>query len=145
MLKKYWLAKTMKVNPRLAAAIQEPVRKLVCSLWKESGSTWSGEITSFRHDLIEFVASYEHCPVSVSEEERALHQKELEEYNDKITVMNELKEILGTSSEGWVSHERYAAVKEATEELKRELAMEQSNGNEELRQAWERWWPFSDK
>ena len=145
LLKKYWLAKTIQVNAQLAGAIQDPTRPLVSSLWNESGRTWAGEIASFRHDLMEFVDSYENCPVSFSEEERMLHRKELGEYNDMVKMMTQLKEMLGTSSEGWVSLERYEAVKQINEELKREIAVEQSCGDEELRRAWERWWPFSDR
>jgi hypothetical protein len=145
LLKKYWLAKTMQVNPQLAAAIQDPTRQLISSLWNESGRTWTGDIVSFRHDLMEFVDTYEKCPVSFFDEERTLHRKELEEYNDMVKMMAQLKEMLGTSSEGWVSLERYEAVKKINEELKMEIAVEQSCGDEELRRAWERWWPFSDR
>jgi Phosphotransferase enzyme family len=145
MVKKYWLAKTWNENPKLAAALQEPVRKLLLSLWTESGRTWTGELASFRHDLIEFVDTYEHCPVSFSQEERARHKEELEEYNYKIKFLNHFREVLGVSSEGWVSLDRYDAVTEANQELKQTFAVKQSNGDEELRQAWERLWPFSDK
>jgi len=55
-----------------------------------------------------------------------------------------LTELWGISSKGWVSHERYEAGEEVHEEFKRGFAMEQSNGDEELRQAWEKWYPFSD-
>lgn len=145
MVKKYWLAKAISLNPQLAASLQEPIRKLLLSLWTESGRTWNGELASFRHDLIEFVDTYEHCPVSFSQEERSHHKEEVEEYNDKIMALNKLREMLGVSSEGWVSHERYANVERANEELKKEIAEEQSEGDEELKKAWERWWPFSNK
>lgn len=144
MAKKYWLAKTINTNPKLAAALQEPIRKLLLPLWNESGRTWTGELASFRHDLIDFVDTYEQCPVSFSQDERTRHKEELQEYNNKVTVLKELREMLGVSSEGWVSHDRYDAVKQANEELKKEIAEEQSNGDEELRKAFERWWPFSD-
>ena len=52
--------------------------------------------------------------------------------------------MLGLSSEGWVSYERYDAVVQVNEELKKEIVEEQSVGDEELKRAWERWWPFSD-
>ena len=87
----------------------------------------------------------EHCPISFSPEERACHKEELEEYNNKVVVMNRLREMLGVSSEGWVSPERFDTVSQAIEELKRETANDLSDGNEEFRQEWERWWPFSDR
>jgi hypothetical protein len=145
MVKKYWLAKTIKINPQMAAALREPIHKLLIPLWIESGRTWTGELASFRHDLIEFVDTYENCPVSFSQEERSHHKEEVEEYNDKIIALKKLREALGVSSEGWVSHERYDTVMQVNEELKREIAEEASNGDEELRQDWERWWPFSDR
>jgi hypothetical protein len=119
MVKKYWLAKTFQLNPHLAAAFHEPIRKHLLSLWTESGRTWTGELTAFRHDLIQFVDICEHCPISFSQEERACHKEELEEYNNKVVVMNRLREMLGVSSEGWVSPERFDTVSQANEELKR--------------------------
>ena len=145
LLKKYWLAKTIQINPQLAGAILDPTRQLISSLWNESGLTWNGDIVSFRHDLMEFVDTYENCSVSFSDEEHSLHRKELGEYNDTVQMMTQLKEMLGTSSEGWVSFEQYEAAKQINEDLKREIAVEQSCGDEELRRAWERWWPFSDR
>ena len=148
MVKKYWLAKTININPQLAASLQEPIHKVLLSLWNQSGQsghTWTGELAGFRHDLIAFVDTYEQCPISFSREECACHKEELEEYNDKVIVLKELRDMLGVSSAGWVSHDRYAAAKKANEELKQEIAEEQSNGDEEVKQAWERWWPFSDK
>jgi len=62
-----------------------------------------------------------------------LHCEELEQYNDMVALLTWLRTMLGTSSEGWVSHERYEAVKEASEQLKREIVMEQNHGDEELR------------
>jgi hypothetical protein len=145
MVKKYWLAKTITVNPRLSAALQEPIHKSLLSLWHDSGRTWDGELAAFRHDLMEFVDTYRHCPVSFSEEERVCHKEEVQVYNDKITVLKEVQEILGVSSDGWVSHDRYDIVSKINEDLKREIAREASDGDEELRQGMERLWPFSDK
>jgi len=145
MVKKYWLAKTFQLNPHLAAAFQEPVRKHLLSLWTESGRTWTGELAAFRHDLIQFVDICEQCPISFSPEERTRHKEELEEYNNKVVVMNRLREMLGVSLEGWVSPERFDTVSQANEELKRETANDLCNGNGGFRQEWERWWPFSDR
>ena len=145
MLKKYWLAKTWNVNAKLAAALQEPPHNLLRSLWIESGRTWTGELASFRHDLIEFVDRSEDCPVSFSQEERAIHKQELEEYRHKVMFLNHFREVLGVSSEGWVSLDRYDVVMVANQESKRSFAIKQSNGDEKLREAWEQLWPFSDK
>ena len=86
----------------------------------------------------------EHCPISFSQEERTCQKEELEEYNNKALVMNRLREMLGVSSEGWVSPEHFDTVSHANE-VKRETANDLSHGNEEFRQDWERWWPFSDR
>jgi hypothetical protein len=91
---------------------------------------------------MEFVDTYQHCPVSFS---RVCHKEEVQDYNDKITVLKEVKEILGVASDGWVSHDRYDIVSKIIEDLKREIAREASDGDEHPRQELERLWPFSDK
>jgi hypothetical protein len=85
------------------------------------------------------------CPISFSDEEVALHEAEIEEYNEMVEMIVRMKETLGVSEEGRVSHERYEAVKAANEQLKNEVALSISEGDEELRKAWLKWWPFSDK
>jgi hypothetical protein len=145
MVKKYWLAKTITVNPRLSAALQQPIHKNLLSPWNESGRTWDGELAAFRHDLMKFVDTYQHCPVSFSEEECVCYKEQVQDYNDKITVLKEVKEILDVSSDGWVSHDRYDIVSKINEDLKREIAREASDGDEQLRQELERLWSFSDK
>lgn len=145
LLKKFWLAKTTQVNPQLMGAIQCPNQRLISSLWNGSGLTWNRDLFSFRHNLMEFVDNCENCPISFSDEERTLHREELGEYNDMVNTMTQLKEMLDTCSEGLVPLEQYEAAKQINEDLKRQLAVEESCGDEELRRAWERWWPFSDR
>lgn len=56
----------------------------------------------------------------------------LEQYNTMVAGLEQWRELLSMSSEGWVFHERYEAVKEVNEEFKRDFAMEQSHGDEEI-------------
>jgi len=91
MLKKYWLAQTMNVNPQLGAAAQEPVHRLISSI--QSGRTWKGQITALRHDLMDFMSYYKVYPVSFPDEERSLHCEEREQYNDMVVLPARLRTI----------------------------------------------------
>ena len=150
ILKKYWLGKTIQQNMRHAEVILAPGRELFSSVWSHSGGTWDDDVISFRQVLMAIVEGWQSfglegpCPVSFSEDEIQCHTKELEEYNDKTKVMVDIINTLGISRDGRVSHERFSAVKAANEEWKREIAIDFSEGNEELRDQWEKWWPFSD-
>jgi hypothetical protein len=116
-----------------------------------SGATWEGEIASFRHDLVDVVNTWqalgcdEPCPINFSSEEVHQHIEELEEYNDMMETMSDIINTLGISSEGRASRERYNAVKAANEEWRKSVAISPSNGDDELREKWEKWWPFSDR
>jgi hypothetical protein len=151
VLKKYWLAKTIRTNKQHSEAILDPWSRLLSSLWRGSGNTWEGEIASFRHDVMDVVDSWQAlgcngpCPVDFSSDEIRQHRKELAEYNHMVEAMEDIINTLGISDEGQVSHERYDAVKAANEKWKKKFAIHLSNGDVELSKLWEKWWPFSDR
>lgn len=150
-LKKYWLAKTIRENNRHAEAILACGRELLLSLWRGSGTSWDGEIASFRHDLMDVVNQWQtlgchgHCRIKFSSEEVQGHKEELEEYNDMVEMMEGITNTLGINAEGRVSHERYHAVKAANEDWRKSVAISLSDGDDDLREQWEKWWPFSDR
>jgi hypothetical protein len=151
MLQKYWLAKTIHMNIRHCEALLAPGIELLSSLWRGSGNTWEGEIASFRRDLMNVVDSWQRldcngpCPIEFSSDETLQHKEELTEYNDMMEVIEDIINTLDIDSEGRVSHERYDAVKAANEEWRKRTAMSISNGDDELRQLYEKLWPFSDR
>src|SRR5436190_22754869 len=86
-----------------------------------------------------------HCPIKFSSEEVQEHKEELEEYNDMVEMVEDIINTLGISVEGRVSHERYDAVKAANEDWRKSVAITLSNGDDDIREQWEKWWPFSDR
>jgi Phosphotransferase enzyme family len=148
-VKKYWLAKTYRENKNLADAFFWKYRTLIQSLHLDAGRSWEEEVEAFRHGLMQLSDNWEEMELEgekpvFTEAERMQHEEEIQEYNDMVEVLAEFDESLGLEEAGLVSHERYEAVVEANEELRRTMANRLGKGDEELTEKWYRWWPYSD-
>lgn len=148
ILKRYWLVATLKNNPRLGQHFNKlPYRQLRVSLHYNSANSWGGDIALLREDLIG-IAKLWHtfddspCPISFSEDELKRHEEDMEEYEAMRKSINIMKTTLGVGEDGWISNERYSAVKAVNEEWKESHMNRMSKEGQE---GFENWWPFSDR
>lgn len=66
----------------------------------------------------------------------------MEEYEAMRKSINIMKTTLGVGEDGWISNERYSAVKAVNEEWKESHMNRMSKEGQE---GFENWWPFSDR
>lgn len=151
LVKRYWLLKTLTKNKPLGRVFSRiPYRHLRLSLYYNSTNSWGEDIALLRRDLIEVINLWHYfddgsCPVSFSENELRKDRRELKAYNSMIESISILMTTLGVGKDGWVSNERYIAVKAANEEWKRDTSKSMSLGKPQHQEWWGKWWPFSDQ
>lgn len=149
---KYYEVLTAKKNPQHYAAIShnvtwkspyiQPIRSI-------SGAWSSREVFGLRSSLLAVVnhwpelQSRDHCPISFSEEDRKLHDEEMENRNYIERLMEEFQVAGILPLDGIIDPEDYEIVQKINQ-MQKEKLMSLAE-NEEQRGWMDKIWPYQDR
>jgi len=151
----FYLGFTQKVNEPHWDAIELETGMLRRRIFDDAGSPWEGLNTPLQVDIAHVMQNWDNiacadsdgsvppCPIELSEED----------IERRITVDDALREvdsnlegatnIIGVSSDGWISNELYEEAKEKAKWVKEE-GLESVADDPWLKEMTEKHWPFDD-
>jgi hypothetical protein len=151
----FYLGFTQKFNERHWRALVEETDIIRRRTFDHAGEPWEGLNTPLQYDLVQVARNWEKvvspeddgitppCPVSFTQEEAQRIDALDDLHREADGDMENINEMLGIGSDGWMPSERFESVKVKAAEI-REQALASADGEPWLRKMSERHWPFDD-
>jgi hypothetical protein len=132
---------TAKFNPTHFQALRQKFLPLHRELIRQAGLPWDGELLSLQHALIDVTEhGLDQCPVSFSEEEKQLVQKEGDEWDSACSDLIDLRNMLGIDVQGWVPNDQFDEVVRENQRLIQAFAEDMNMNRDVIADVW----PFRD-
>jgi hypothetical protein len=151
----FYLAFTQRFNERHWRALDEETDILRRRVYDHASEPWEGLNTPLQYDLVQLTQNWDKvaapnddgstppCPVSYTQEEARKTDALDDLHREADGDMENVNELLGVGSDGWMPSERFESAKEKAAEI-REQALASADDESWLREMSERHWPFDD-
>lgn len=152
----YYVGATAKKNDQHFQALMHPAGLFRRKIFQHAGEPWEGNNIPLKADLVRVMqewqslkssteqigGSHPQCPISIDESEAGAVIDAAMKQEEADSQMNILRNVIGISVDGWVTHEGYDDAVARAAEMKEQAISYAENEHE--RGLTVRHWPFDD-